>query len=49
MKIELRQIGITITDKTPQKVIDRYIKDYPQLKDFKDGGSKTKAKGKEST
>jgi len=47
--IQLRRLGITITAGTPQKTIDKYLKDYPQLKNIKDAGSKAKASKKEST
>ena len=43
-KIELRDKGVIITPSTPQNVIEKYLKDYPELKAFTDGKETGKPK-----
>ena len=40
--IEIREKGVVITEATPQNIVDKYIKDYPQLNKLKNGKKESK-------
>jgi uncharacterized protein YneF (UPF0154 family) len=47
--IELRQLGVKLTRFTSQKLIDKYLKDYPELKDKLKNDGREKDKPKKGT
>lgn len=42
IKIELKALGVTLTEDSPGSLIDKYISDYPELKLLKDGKKDSK-------